>query len=82
MRGTDGTDLRGPAPGQPLEQVLAEARVAAHRVALVAPGDRKVAGAQRGEAGRRVRMANGLSALGGDVIEDRGRDEELAVLGR
>ena len=82
VRGTDGTDLRGPAPGQPLEQVLAQARVAAHRVALVAPGDRQVAGAQRGEAGRRVRMPNGLGALGGDVVEDRGRDEELAVLGR
>jgi hypothetical protein len=69
----------GAALLQPLQQVLAEARVAAERPATVVPGDGQAQGAELREALRRIGQAKGDRPRRRDLVEHGRGDEELAV---
>ena len=72
-------DVLAAAAFEALEQVLAKARVAAHPQPARLPDDGQVARPQRDEPVARARLAEGLRADRGHLVEQRGRLEEVAV---
>ena len=79
MRAAQRPHLLPRAPLEAVAQVLAEARVAAQRELVAAPADGQVCVGEPGEPLRRVGMAERFCACHADLVEQRRRDEELAL---
>ena len=74
--------VRGAHAVQQLEQMLAHERMAAQGQPVGLPAHRQARRAQRGHPLAGIRDAERRRALGVDLLEQRGADEEVPVLPR